>query len=180
MRCPRAAWSAIHVGTADFERHDGSPPHHALLSVTDEGSGIDATTAALIFEPFFTTKGDQGTGLGLATVYGIVAQSGGHLVLDTEPGSGSTFSVYLPAFRRDTPRRRRCPAASPFKARNGSCSWTMIRRATIVSAMLANRGYEIIGAADGATAVALFESRTSPIKLVISDLVMQGVDGRET
>jgi PAS domain S-box-containing protein len=172
---------AIHVGTADFERHDGSPLHRALLSVTDEGSGIDVTTAALIFEPFFTTKGDQGTGLGLATVYGIVAQSGGHLVLDTEPGSGSTFSVYIPLSAEALPAAEVVPL--PLRA-EGTERILLVDDdpavLTIVSAMLANRGYEIIGAADGATAVALFESRTSPIELVISDLVMQGVDGRET
>jgi len=172
---------AIHVGTADLERHDGSPPHHALLSVTDEGSGIDATTAALIFEPFFTTKGDQGTGLGLATVYGIVAQSGGHLVLDTEPGSGSTFTVYLPLSAEALPAADAVPL--PLRV-EGTERILLVDDdpavLTIVSAMLANRGYEIIGAANGVAAVALFEARTSPIELVISDLVMHGVDGRET
>ncbi|HXK14425.1 MAG TPA: PAS domain-containing protein [Gaiellaceae bacterium] len=170
----------IHVGTADLERQDGDP-RHAMLSVTDEGSGIDATTAALIFEPFFTTKGEQGTGLGLATVYGIVAQSGGHLVLDTEPGAGSTFSVYLPLIAEQLPASEVAPVTPRAE---GTERILLVDDdpavLTIVSSMLSQRGYEIIGAADGAAAIRLFEDRKSPIELVISDLIMQGLDGRET
>jgi two-component system cell cycle sensor histidine kinase/response regulator CckA len=156
-------------------------PRQAVLSVADEGSGIDATTAALIFEPFFTTKGDQGTGLGLATVYGIVAQSGGHLALDTAPGSGSTFSVYLPLSTEELP----IPDVAPAVARAEGTERILLidddpAVLTIVSSMLANRGYEIIGAADGAEAIVRFETRDSPIELVISDLIMRGLDGRET
>jgi len=171
----------IHVGTADLEPNGGDSPRQAVLSVTDEGSGIDATTAALIFEPFFTTKGDQGTGLGLATVYGIVAQSGGHLVLDTEPGSGSTFSVYLPLAAEQLPVSKIAAVA----AREAGTERILLvdddpAVLTIVSSMLAQRGYEIIGAADGAAAIKLFETRKSPIELVISDLIMHGIDGRQT
>jgi two-component system, cell cycle sensor histidine kinase and response regulator CckA len=170
----------VHVGTADLEGDHSDAPRHALLSVHDEGTGIDAATAALIFEPFFTTKGEDGTGLGLATVYGIVAQSGGHLVLDTEPGSGSTFSVYLPLSAENLPAAE--IAVLPVRA-EGTERILLVDDdpavLAIVSSMLANRGYAIIGAADGAAAVALFESRTSPIDLVISDLIMYGVDGRE-
>jgi PAS domain S-box-containing protein len=169
----------VHVGTADLEGADAR--RHALLSVHDEGSGIDAATAALIFEPFFTTKGEEGTGLGLATVYGIVAQSGGHLVLDTEPGSGSTFSVYLPLSAENL--RAAAPAPAPARA-EGTERILLVDDdpavMTIVSSMLAKRGYEIIGAADGVAAIALFETRNSPIELVISDLTMHGLDGRET
>ena len=171
----------IQVGTADLEHHVGEARRHALLSVSDAGSGIDAATAALIFEPFFTTKGDAGTGLGLATVYGIVAQSGGHLVLDTEPGSGSTFSVYLPLSAEALPAAE-IAAVSPRA--EGTERILLVDDdpavLTIVSSMLAQRGYEIIGAPNGAAAIALFETRKSPIELVISDLIMQGLDGRET
>jgi PAS domain S-box-containing protein len=171
----------IQVRTAELERADGDAPLHAVLSVTDEGSGIDATTAALIFEPFFTTKGEQGTGLGLATVYGIVAQSGGQLVLDTAPGSGSTFSVYLPLSAEELPVAEPALVAARVE---GTERILLIDDdpavLTIVSSMLANRGYEIIAAADGAEAIARFETRDSPIELVISDLIMRGLDGRET
>jgi len=171
----------IQVGTADLEHNDGDAPRHAVLSVSDEGSGIDATTAALIFEPFFTTKGEQGTGLGLATVYGIVAQSGGDLVLDTEPGSGSTFSVYLPLSAEQLSVAE--IVAAPVRA-EGTERILLVDDdpavLTIVSSMLAKRGYEIIGATDGAEAIGLFETRDRPIELVISDLIMHGLDGRET
>ena len=178
---PDGGTVTIHVGIDDLGREGSESPRHALLSVTDEGSGIDAATAALIFEPFFTTKGDQGTGLGLATVYGIVAQSGGHLELDTEPGSGSTFSVYLPL----SVEKLRAPAAAPTPVPAEGTERILLvdddpAVRTIVSAMLAQRGYEIIGAADGADAIALFETRGSPIELVISDLIMHGLDGRQT
>jgi PAS domain S-box-containing protein len=171
----------IQVGTAELERSDGDAPRHAVLSVGDEGSGIDATTAALIFEPFFTTKGEQGTGLGLATVYGIVAQSGGHLVLDTAPGSGSTFSVYLPLSADELPIADIALVPAHVE---GMERILLIDDdpavLTIVSSMLTNRGYEIIGAANGAEAIARFETRERPIELVISDLIMRGLDGRET
>jgi two-component system cell cycle sensor histidine kinase/response regulator CckA len=171
----------IHVGTAELEGTDGDAPRRAVLSVSDEGSGIDATTAALIFEPFFTTKGEEGTGLGLATVYGIVAQSGGHLALDTAPGSGSTFSVYLPLSAEELPVAdiARVPAGA-----EGTERILLIDDdpavLTIVSSMLTKRGYEIIGAANGAEAIIRFETRDQPIALVISDLIMRGLDGRET
>jgi two-component system cell cycle sensor histidine kinase/response regulator CckA len=171
----------IRVATADLEHNDADARRHAVLSVKDEGSGIDATTAALIFEPFFTTKGEQGTGLGLATVYGIVAQSGGHLVLDTEPGFGSTFSVYLPLSADELPVAENAP---PPKRAEGTERILLVDDdpavLTIVSSMLATRGYEIIGAADGDDAIARFEERDRPIELVISDLIMHGLDGRET
>jgi len=113
-------------------------------------------------------------------VYGIVAQSDGHLVLDTEPGSGSTFSVYLPLSTEQLPAAE--IAAVPPRAEGTERILLVDDPAvlTIVSSMLANRGYEIIGAADGAEAIGLFETRDRPIELVISDLIMHGLDGRET
>ena len=172
----------IQVATGDFERSDGAgPPRQAVLSVADEGSGIDAAIASHVFEPFFTTKGDEGTGLGLPTVHGIVAQSGGQIVLDTAVGRGSTFSVYLPLCIDELTSPR---ALSAIAGDGGTETILLVEDdpavRSIVSKMLATRGYEIAGAADGEEAILRFETRESPIHLVLSDMVMLGLDGRQT
>jgi PAS domain S-box-containing protein len=178
---PGGGLLTIHVAAGNLTPSYGAPPRYAVMSVTDEGSGIDAATAALIFEPFFTTKGEEGTGLGLATVYGIVAQSGGQVVLDTAPGRGSTFTVYLPLSTEALPVQR---MATPTVVMRGSETILLVEDdpavREIVTTMLSNRGYAIIGAADGDEAIAQFEARRAPIQLVISDLIMRGLDGRQT
>jgi PAS domain S-box-containing protein len=171
----------IGVATGDLDSGGDDGSRHALLSVTDEGTGIDAVTTSHIFEPFFTTKGDRGTGLGLATVHGIVSQSGGQLVLDTEPGRGSTFGVYLPLCAAR-------PTSSQTLAATASCGGTetillveddpTVR--SLVSKLLAARGYAILGVADGEEAIERFGATKRPIHLIISDLMMPGLDGRET
>ena len=172
----------IRVATAAPEAgHGGSAPPYALLSVSDEGSGIDAATASRIFDPFFTTKGEKGTGLGLATVHGIIAQSGGEVVLDTTPGSGSTFTVHLPLCTDQLT----APQAPPAATSDGGTETILLVEddptvRTLVSRMLATRGYEILDAADGEQAIEQFDTREHPIELVISDLMMRGLNGRET
>jgi PAS domain S-box-containing protein len=170
----------IRVATASLEQGDGARTY-ALLSVTDEGSGIDAALASHIFEPFFSTKGEEGTGLGLATVHGIVAQSGGQVVLETEVGRGSTFGVYLPLCADELAGAGAAPMAP---SEEGTETILLVEDdpavRSIVSTMLSGRGYEIVEAADGETAILRFETRERSIQLVISDLTMQGIDGRET
>ncbi len=171
----------IQVTTGDPEQSNGDEPQHAVLSVADEGSGIDAAIASHIFEPFFTTKGDEGTGLGLPTVHGIVAQSGGQVVLDTALGRGSTFTVYLPLRRNEATSQRVLRAS----AGDGGTEMILLVEddpavRSIVSKMLASRGYEVAGAADGDEAILRFEARERPIQLVLSDMVMLGLNGRQT
>jgi two-component system cell cycle sensor histidine kinase/response regulator CckA len=153
----------------------------ALLAVTDEGSGIDPATAAQIFEPYFTTKGDDGTGLGLATVHGIVAQSGGHIALDTELGRGSTFTVHLPLSAEERAPRPMPPTAA---TRDGTESILLVDDdpavRSIVARFLKAHGYEVIEAADGEEAILLFENRECPIDLVVTDVMMSGLNGRQT
>ena len=179
---PDGGMLRIEVSTAGFDAgHDGGAPGFALLRVIDEGSGMDAATASRIFEPFFTTKGDKGTGLGLPTVHGIVAQSGGKVVLDTIPGSGSTFSVYLPlcAEELSSPRMRRAAVNV-----DGSETILVVEDdstvRSIVSTMLAARGYKILDAANGEEAILRFDASDHSIPLVICDLIMRGLDGRKT
>jgi CheY-like chemotaxis protein len=154
---------------------------YALLSVTDEGSGIDDATAAHVFEPFFTTKGDEGTGLGLATVHGIVAQSGGQITLESDEGVGTTFTVHLPMCTDD--RVDDLPALACV-APVGSETILLVEDdpavRMIVATMLNARGYTVVSAADGVEAVRCFETAEHPFGLVVSDLNLSGVDGQET
>jgi two-component system cell cycle sensor histidine kinase/response regulator CckA len=163
----------------------GRPARSALLTVTDEGTGIDSETALRIFEPFFTTKGDFGTGLGLATVYGIVAQSGGEITFDTTPGRGTTFRVSLPL---ESANDLAAPTARVVDLETNGCGGKetillveddpAVR--AVVSRMLTAHGYEVIATDTGTKAVELFETRDSAFDLVLTDLVMRDFDGRET
>jgi two-component system, cell cycle sensor histidine kinase and response regulator CckA len=170
----------IRVNTSDLDTD--AAQLQALLSVSDGGSGIDAATAAHIFEPFFTTKGEKGTGLGLATVHGIVAQSGGQVELDTELGRGSTFTVSLPLLIGGLPA---VPAVPKAVSRNGGSETVLLVEddptvRSIVSRMLGVRGYDIVEAASGEDAIRFFESGEHSIDLILSDLMMSGIDGRKT
>jgi signal transduction histidine kinase/CheY-like chemotaxis protein len=153
----------------------------AFLSVTDAGTGIDAATALHIFEPFFSTKGDNGTGLGLATVHGIVAQSGGEITLATQPGRGSTFTVQLPLCHGEISHDQAAPLVATT---NGTEAILVVEDdaavRSIVSTMLADHGYEIVDAADGEEAIRQFGASERPIQLIVSDLMMRGLNGQQT
>ena len=163
----------------------GHPTGSALLTVTDEGTGIDSETALRIFEPFFTTKGDFGTGLGLATVYGIVAQSGGKITFETTPGRGTTFTVSLPLHAASD---LSAPAARVVDLETSRCGGKEAillveddpAGRAVVSEMLTAHGYEVVATDTGTKAVELFETRDSAFDLVLTDLVMRGLDGHET
>jgi PAS domain S-box-containing protein len=163
----------------------GRAARPALLTVTDEGTGIDSETALRVFEPFFTTKGDFGTGLGLATVYGIVAQSDGEITFDTTPGRGTTFRVSLPLESAEdlsalTARvvdleTNRCEGEETILLIEDDPA---VR--AVVSEMLTAHGYGVVATDTGTKAVELFETRDSALDLVLTDLVMRGLDGHET
>ncbi|MBP3956720.1 PAS domain S-box protein [Gemmata sp. G18] len=152
-----------------------------LLSVTDTGNGIPPEVRARIFEPFFTTKGPgKGTGLGLATVYGIVKQSGGHVAVYSEMGIGTTFKVYFPRAEltaggsKIQTGLRLLPggAETVLLAEDEGAVRALIRR------ILVERGYTVLEAADGDEAVRVAAGHDGPIHLLITDVVMPDVDGR--
>ena len=155
---------------------------YVMLAVSDSGVGMDAATQARIFEPFFTTKEKgKGTGLGLATVYGIVKQSGGNIWLYSEPGRGTTFKIYLP--RVDQPPEQPAAAPAPRAAPRGSETVLLVEDDEAVRAlarkMLAAHGYTVLAAASGAEALKLAADHTGPIHLLVTDVVLPGMSGRE-
>ena len=184
---PDGGTVAIETGEATFdeaysqEHFDVAPGDYVMLAVTDGGVGMDAETRMHLFEPFFTTKGPgRGTGLGLATTYGIVKQSGGHIWLYSEPGHGTTFKLYFPRVGEppDTTRR----GSLPVPARGtGTVLFVEDEDAVraVVTTVLRRHGYEVLAAADGAQAVDLVRAHAGPIDLLVTDVVMPGMSGRE-
>jgi len=160
---------------------DAVPGLYVVLSVSDTGMGMDAATLDQIFEPFFTTKETgKGTGLGLASVYGIVKQHGGFVTVDSKLGAGTVFHVYLPA-GSGTPEAR--TAAVSDKVTRGTETilvaedYAGLRE--VVEATLASQGYRIILASDGPEAVRLFQEKAKEIQLAVLDVVMPGLSGPE-
>jgi len=158
------------------------PGDYVLLKVRDTGVGMDTDTQRKVFEPFFTTKEiGKGTGLGLATAYGIVKQSGGYIKLRTAPGKGAEFLIYLP--RTDATIADRTVAAE--HRNKGPASGTVlivedeagVRQA--LQRLLTAEGYEVFAASNGTEALELFGARKDEIELLITDIVMPAMSGRE-
>jgi nitrogen-specific signal transduction histidine kinase/CheY-like chemotaxis protein len=166
-----------------------APGRYVVLTVTDEGQGMDEATLSRIFEPFFTTKGQgKGTGLGLSTVYGSVRQAGGYVGVRSAPGCGASFSVYLPRIEAGADRRPGDSALETPPAPDGGIDGTgetilvvedeaPVRR--LMKKILERRGYRVLSAGDGEAAVKLAAAQDGPIDLLIADLVMPGIGGRE-
>jgi two-component system cell cycle sensor histidine kinase/response regulator CckA len=156
------------------------PGRYVLLQVSDNGAGMSEETRNRVFDPFFTTK-KEGTGLGLATVYGIIKQSGGHAAVYSEPGIGTTFKVYFP-----TTNAPILPAARPVEDLSPEGDETILlveddgEIRVLVSELLESYGYTVLTAEDGPTAVALVaDAQTSRIDLLLTDVVMPQMNGRE-
>ncbi len=175
-----AVWDEVYA-----DRHGGVDfplGHYVMLAVSDTGCGMDPEVQARIFEPFFTTKAiGQGTGLGLSTVYGIVKQSGGYVWVYSEPGQGSVFKIYLPTARDEEPA---LPALERLEPPHGGSETILVIEDEDVVRNLACRGlrdqgYSVLEARNGVQALQYIEQRPGTIDLVISDVVMPEMGGRE-
>jgi len=161
-----------------LEHFDVQPGAYVMLAVSDTGTGMDRETRARIFEPFFTTKEQgKGTGLGLATIYGIVRQAGGHIWLYSEPGQGSTFKLYLP--RVDAPATDEEAPPAGGRASRGTVlvveDEPAVRDMTIQ--VLKRAGWTVVAVSSGTEALTLVDTRAEPFDAIVSDVVMPGMTG---
>jgi PAS domain S-box-containing protein len=160
------------------------PGNYVMLAISDTGAGMDSETQSHIFEPFFTTKGPKGTGLGLSTVYGIVKQSGGYIWVYSEAGKGTTFKVYLPRVAEAvaTPAQVAVPAESAA-TEPGTETILLVEDETnlryLARQFLEKQGYRVVEAADGAAAIQIAVAHEGVIHLLLTDVIMPGMNGRE-
>jgi PAS domain S-box-containing protein len=161
------------------------PGEYVMLAISDTGVGMDADTQAHIFEPFYTTKGLKGTGLGLSTVYGIVKQSEGYIWVYSETGKGTSFKIYLPRFSATGQALASQPelAADADQLDPGHETILLVedeenlRR--LARQYLENQGYKVIDAPDGSTAIQISQAHKGSIHLLLTDVIMPGMNGRE-
>lgn len=177
----------IETGVAELDRefiaaYDyGRPGTYAVISVSDTGSGMDEKTRERIFEPFYTTKEvGKGTGLGLAIVYGIIKQHNGYIVCNSETGKGSTFRIYLPIIKTDTGETE-SEAISGFRSQTATILLAEDEPAVreLTKQVLENFGLNVIEAADGEKAVQKFIENKDRIDMVILDVIMPKLNGKE-
>jgi PAS domain S-box-containing protein len=174
---------AIDATTLAGEERIIAPGQYVLLRVRDTGSGMDADTRRHLFEPFFTTRDKgKGTGLGLATVYGIVKQSGGFIWVDSEPGRGASFRIYLPRTGEAAPPAERPAAGAEPAAAAGTETILLVEDEDAVRAVaresLRRQGYQVLEASDAETALGVAAGFEGTIGLLLTDVVMPGLSGR--
>ena len=178
----------VHVTAANAGKHEGVPAgEYVLLAVSDTGIGMNSETLAHMFEPFFTTKEPgKGTGLGLATVYGVVKQMDGVICVRSEPGNGTEFDIYLPAIDRKE-------AVEEGPALEGRTNFAVAPAGSetvllvedqegirdLVREFLKRKGYKVLHAVDGSDALRIAAEQTTTIDLLITDIVMPNIGGKE-
>jgi two-component system cell cycle sensor histidine kinase/response regulator CckA len=185
---PRGGRLTLRTRNVDVaEGHAGSaselpPGPYTVLVVGDTGVGMDAETMRHIFEPFFTTKETgQGTGLGLATVYGVVKQSGGHIQVESKPEAGTTFTLYFPSFSESPGRSARLSGEQELPAGNETILLVEDEAGvrSLARYVLQRCGYTVLDAANGVDALEIAARHAGGIDLVMTDVVMPGMNGRE-
>ena len=182
---PHGGRLTVETGAAELDdeyarTHPGtSPGPHVRLTVTDTGMGMDAATRDRIFEPFFTTKGlGKGTGLGLATVYGVMNQAGGSIHVYSEPGYGTTFQAYFPRVDTQPAEQHAAPESAAVPSGRETILLVEDERAVrgYAQRVLTSLGYTVLEAANGADAIAL-AGRHGAIELLLTDVIMPGMQG---
>jgi two-component system, cell cycle sensor histidine kinase and response regulator CckA len=186
---PRGGKLTIETAKVQFDAEYASahpevrPGPYILLAVSDDGFGIDSATLSHLFEPFFTTKGlARGTGLGLATVYGIVKESGGHISVYSEVGSGTSFKVYFPRVDEEVALTETPKPEAP-ETKDGKETVLLVEDEedvrTFTRHLLHSFGYKVLDASDGVEAMRVSEQHQEPIPLLISDVIMPRMGGRQ-
>ena len=185
---PRGGKLILETGNVDLDemyaasRPDARPGPHVMLAVSDTGQGMDAATQAHLFEPFFTTKAvGKGTGLGLATVYGIVKQVGGQLMVYSEPGRGTSFKIYLPRIEGEADE---LPAAArPGPPPVGTETILLVEDEPalriLIREILISAGYRVLDGATAREALSLSAGHGGPIHLALTDVILPSMSGRQ-
>ena len=160
------------------------PGYYAMLAITDTGCGMDKETQSHLFEPFFTTKEKgKGSGLGLSTVYGIIKQSGGNIWTYSEPGLGTTFKIYLPRVEETSPAYKPEISRKEIRAPGGTETVLLVEDEeavrSMVSKVLQNKGYRVLEASHGNEALEVCDKFEGPIHLMVTDVIMPQMSGRE-
>ena len=181
---PRGGTLSIETANVEFDPEQvkgttSTTRPHVLVAITDTGSGMDEATQQRLFEPFFTTK-ERGTGLGLSTVYGIVKQSGGDVEVRSEPGKGTTFAVYLPRLSEVAQERtERTPEGSTVGTETILLVEDEEAVRTVAARILRAAGYNVMTAANGGEALLICERHQGELGLLLTDVVMPKMSGRE-
>ena len=160
---------------------DVQPGNYVMLAISDTGCGLDDDTSKHIFEPFFSTKGTQGTGLGLATVYGIVKQHGGNIEVYSEPNNGTIFKVYLPLSEKAA---QEMTTISKISSNLTGTETVLIvednaQVRDLGQTILKRQGYTVLSAENGDQALAILNATDNPVDLLLTDVVMPGMNGKE-
>jgi signal transduction histidine kinase/ActR/RegA family two-component response regulator len=176
----------VEVSAVDLPRDRArtNPGPYVALTVTDQGLGMDAEVRSHLFEPFFTTKEQgKGTGLGLSVVYGIVRQSGGEILVESEPGRGTTIRILLPRVEEPVTRPALPPGGAGAALPKGEGTVLLVEDESAVRALARDFlhlfGYEVVEAASGEEALEVFEAHRGRLRAVVTDIVMPGMSGMD-